>query len=265
MSTIPLVWHYGLMADYWSEFLCDAPEVPFVTAFIARFGEPALDLGCGTGRVLLPLLRAGVDVDGADVSADMIRLAREAVLRERLATGLFVQPMHEMALPRRYRTIYMLGSFGLSGDRANDLHCLRRCRDHLEPGGALLFNMPMQYTSREDWEPWLSESRQRMPESWPQRGSPRLSKDGSQRYLQIRVLDVDALTQTYTREARLEKWVGGELVKAENYVLRGTLYLMQELLLMLKCAGFRDVAVRGGYSDEVPTRYHEELVFEAIR
>ena len=264
MNAIPSVWHYGLMAEYWAEFLCDAPEVPYLSALIARSGEPVLDLGCGTGRVLLPLLRAGFDVDGADISADMIRLAQETVLREGLATRLLVQPMHEMALPRRYRTIYMVGSFGLGGDRAKDLECLRRCRDHLEPGGVLLFNMPMEYTSREAWEPWLSESRQRMPESWPPRGSPRLSKDGSRRYLQIRVLDVDALTQTYTREARLEKWVDGELVKAENYVLRGTLYLTQELLLMLKCAGFREVTVKGGYSDEVPTRDHEELVFEAL-
>ena len=264
MNAIPSVWHYGLMAEYWAEFLCDAPEVPFLSALIARSGEPVLDLGCGTGRVLLPLLRAGFDVDGADISADMIRLAQETVLREGLATRLLVQPTHEMALPRRYRTIYMVGSFGLGGDRAKDLECLRRCRDHLEPGGVLLFNMPMEYTSREAWEPWLSESRQRMPESWPPRGSPRLSKDGSRRYLQIRVLDVDALTQTYTREARLEKWAGGELVKAENYVLRGTLYLTQELLLMLKCAGFREVTVKGGYSDEVPTRDHEELVFEAL-
>ena len=264
MNAIPSVWHYGLMAEYWAEFLCDAPEVPFLSALIARSGEPVLDLGCGTGRVLLPLLRAGFDVDGADISADMIRLAQETVLREGLATRLLVQPMHEMALPRRYRTIYMVGSFGLGGDRAKDLECLRRCRDHLEPGGVLLFNMPMEYTSREAWEPWLSESRQRMPESWPPRGSPRLSKDGSRRYLQIRVLDVDALTQTYTREARLEKWAGGELVKAENYVLRGTLYLTQELLLMLKCAGFTEVTVKGGYSDEVPTRDHEELVFEAL-
>ena len=262
---MPPVWHFGLMAEYWAEFLRDAPEVPFLSTVIARFGEPVLDLGCGTGRVLMPLLRAGADIDGVDVSADMIRLAQEAVLREGLATGLFVQTMHELSLPRRYRTIYILGSFGLGGDRANDLDCLRRCRDQLEPGGALVFNMPMEYTSREAWEPWLSESRQRMPESWPPRGSPRLSKDGSQRYLQIRVLDVDALTQTYTREAHLEKWVAGELVKEENYVLRGNLYLMQELILMLKHAGFTDVAVKGGYSDEVPTRDHEELVFEAIR
>jgi 2-polyprenyl-3-methyl-5-hydroxy-6-metoxy-1,4-benzoquinol methylase len=65
MSAAPLVWHYGLMAHYGSEFLLDAPEVPYFAASIARFGQPVLDLGCGTGRLLLPLLRSGIDVEDA--------------------------------------------------------------------------------------------------------------------------------------------------------------------------------------------------------
>ena len=68
----PIVWHYGLMAERWAEFNNDAPEVPFFLKTIERFGQPVLDLGCGTGRVLLPLLQAGVDIDGCDISADML-------------------------------------------------------------------------------------------------------------------------------------------------------------------------------------------------
>src|SRR5204862_4657221 len=72
------VWHYGLMAEYWALFKTDAPEAPFFIESIRRFGEPVLDLGCGTGRILLPLLRAGLDADGCDVSRDMLRWAKEA-------------------------------------------------------------------------------------------------------------------------------------------------------------------------------------------
>lgn len=59
MPTAPRVWHYGLMAEYWAEFLTDAPEAPFYKAAIARFGQAVLDLACGVGRLMLPLLRAG--------------------------------------------------------------------------------------------------------------------------------------------------------------------------------------------------------------
>jgi ubiquinone/menaquinone biosynthesis C-methylase UbiE len=48
-------------------------------------GGPLLELGCGTGRISLPLARAGVDLVGIDRSAPM--LARAAQRRRRLRTG----------------------------------------------------------------------------------------------------------------------------------------------------------------------------------
>ncbi len=66
-------WHYGLIARWWAEFNSATPEeLAYFRAAIRRFGEPAHDLGCGTGRILMPLLAEGFDVDGSDVSADMI-------------------------------------------------------------------------------------------------------------------------------------------------------------------------------------------------
>jgi len=97
-------WHHGLIAKWWAEFNEGGPEVEYLQSYVEA-GQPALDLGCGTGRLLLPWLRAGLDVDGCDASADMIAHCREAVERDGLATNLYVQSMHELDLPRRYRTI----------------------------------------------------------------------------------------------------------------------------------------------------------------
>jgi hypothetical protein len=195
----------------------------------------------------------------------MVRFAQESARPEGFEPGLYVQPMHELDLPRQYRTIYMCGALGLGGDRANDLECFRKCHRHLLPGGALVFNTQMEYTSRESWDAWLSESRRKLPEPWPDRGPPRIAKDGSHHFMQIRVLDVDALNQTYTREVHLEKWEADKLIAAENYVLRGNLYLNQELLLMLEVAGFMEVIVRSANTDKELTTDHEELVFTAVR
>lgn len=69
----PESWHHGLVAREWAEFAHDIGEDGlYFQRLIERSGEPALDLGCGTGRLLLPFLRAGIDIDGCDYSADML-------------------------------------------------------------------------------------------------------------------------------------------------------------------------------------------------
>ena len=70
----PVVWHCSLMAERWANHLEDAPEAPYFQQAVARFGEPVLDIACGAGRVLLPLLRAGIDIDGCDISGDAIQM-----------------------------------------------------------------------------------------------------------------------------------------------------------------------------------------------
>jgi SAM-dependent methyltransferase len=86
---MPETWHHGLVARWWAEFNTGGPEVEAYRPYVEA--GPTLDVACGTGRLLLPWLRAGLDVDGCDVSADMIRLCREQAEREGLVPTLFVQ------------------------------------------------------------------------------------------------------------------------------------------------------------------------------
>lgn len=265
MTDEPQVWHYGLMAERWAEFITDAREVPFFLQEIALYGQPVLDVACGTGRVLLPLLRAGIDIDGCDISGDMLQYCRRKAASEGFHPNLYQQPMHTFELPRTYNTIYICGSFGLAGSREKDLDTLRRCYAHLEEGGALLLNIQAEYTSAESWNLWLPEHRQGMPQPWPEKGDGRVAADGSEHFAQFRMVNVDPLEQSYMRQVRLEKWSNGALVATEEYTLRGTMYFKNELLLMLKVAGFRDVTVHGDYTNDPATANHEELVFTAIR
>jgi hypothetical protein len=53
------VWHHGLVARDWAEFATEGgPEAVYFQKLVAASGQPALDLGCGMGR-LLPMLKAG--------------------------------------------------------------------------------------------------------------------------------------------------------------------------------------------------------------
>jgi SAM-dependent methyltransferase len=265
MTDQPLIWHYGLMAERWAEFNHDTPELPFFRKAIARFGQPVLDVACGTGRLLVPLLRDGIDIDGCDISGDMLHHCRRLAAREDFTPLLHEQPMYNFDFPRRYKTIYICGSFGLNGSRALDMETLRRCYLHLEEGGALLLNIQAEYTLAEDWNMWLPEQRRKLPQPWPEEKPGRIAADGSEHRGYFRVIDVDPLAQSYTRQVRLEKWQNGALAAAEEYTLRGNMYFMSEVQLMLNVVGFREITVHGDYTDELATAEHTELVFTAIR
>jgi SAM-dependent methyltransferase len=265
MSDSPLSWHFGLMAEYWAEFVKDTPQLPFLRAAIQQFGQPVLDVGCGTGRLLLPLLREGVEIDGVDLSADMLAHCRRKAASEGLSADLYAQPMHAYSLPRKYRTIYMIDSFGLGGSRRNDLQALQCAHDHLEDGGALLVNIYASYNDPEDWRKWLKEYRDKLPENWMEQPYIDHTSDGGEIRSWFRTLRVDPLEQYKLMEVRLEKWMQGQRVAEAQYTLRENVYNQSEVLLMLQMAGFREITVSGDYTGEPANTEHNDLVFTAVR
>ena len=100
---------------------------------------PVLEVMSGSGRFLVPLLESGVDIDGVDLSADMLAACRAKCDERGLDPTLHQQSLHELDLPRRYGFAFCGGgSFGLIVDTAEAEESLRRLFDHLLPGGALL-------------------------------------------------------------------------------------------------------------------------------
>ena len=265
MTALPQIWHYGLVARWWAEFNTDGPEIGYFQRLIERYGQPALDVACGTGRLLIPYLRAGLDVDGCDLSADMLALCKETAQREGLTPRLYQQAMHELELPRRYKTIVVCGGFALGGNREQDQEALRRFYRHLEPGGALLLDNYLPYKDADEWRYWVKEERQRLPEPWPDAGSRKRASDGDEYELRGRLAAFDPLEQVATRQIRAFQWRDGQLVQQEEYTLLERLYFKNELLAMLDQAGFEDVQVRGDYTELEATPDSGILVYLAQR
>jgi SAM-dependent methyltransferase len=257
-------WHHGLVADWWSEFNVGGPEVEYFGRFVEA-GQPALDAGCGTGRLLLPWLQAGYDVDGCDVSPDMVARCRDAGRRQGLDANVWVQALHELAPPRSYRTVVVCGVFGLGSSREQDREALRRLHACLEPGGTLLLDNQAPYANSRRWPAWTREGRAELPEQWPPPGERDLAADGSERELRVRALSHDPLDQTLALEIRADKWVDGVEVASEVHALSMRMYFHAELLLLLDTAGLSVVAVDGDHRPEPATVDSDFLVYVAER
>ena len=258
-------WHYGLIARWWSEFNKAEPnELDYYRSAIRKFGEPVVDLGCGTGRLLVPLAADGLDIDGVDISADMIAAAK-AQLRTPRTGQLWVQALHELRLDRTYRTAFMCGVLGIGGSRDHDREALRRAYQHLEPGGALLVAHQLPYDGEEGWSDWLPGHRAGYPPPWPDEGDRRRTADGDEIELLSRAAEFDPLKQLIVLEMRARLWHDGSVAKEESYSLKSCLYFAQEVLSMLSDAGFGEVVVEGDYTRMPATADDGNVIFVAKR
>jgi SAM-dependent methyltransferase len=129
------------MAQAWDVLRGDTSDWPdraFYLEVIRKSGQPVLDVGCGTGRLLLDYLLQGIDIDGVDNSPEMLALCEQKARTLGLSPVLYEQYLETMSLPRQYQTILVPSStFQLIIDPGHAKEGLKRLYDHLLPGGAL--------------------------------------------------------------------------------------------------------------------------------
>jgi SAM-dependent methyltransferase len=90
-------------------------DVPFWRNLALNAGGRVLELGCGTGRVSLPLARAGVRLAGVDRSAAMLAIARRRLQRGRLHRnlGLVQADIRQLPFPSAPRRGPARDGFGM--------------------------------------------------------------------------------------------------------------------------------------------------------
>jgi SAM-dependent methyltransferase len=260
----PASWHHGLVARWWSLFRVSGPEIEYFRRFVES-GQPALDVACGSGRLLVPYLAAGLDVDGVDASADMLDRCREAAAAVGRTPNLYCQAMHELDLPRRYRTIIVCGGLGLGSTRTQDQEALRRLHDHLEPGGRLVLDNEVPYSDARLWGYWVAEAGRTLPEPEEPPTTRALGPDGDEYALTSHLLSLDPLAQQAEWEIHAFQWREGTLIAEERRRLTSNAYFSAELVMMLERAGFSSVDVRGQYNDLAPRARDDFLVYVAQR
>lgn len=133
------LFYTGLVAELFEPLRSVEPDPRPYERFIATFGEPALELGCGGGDPLLALRGQGLDVEGLDSSPDMLSRCRARAGQAGVDVVLHESAIEKMDLPRRYRSIFLAGpTFNLLPDDDHAKAALERIAAHLLSDGAAL-------------------------------------------------------------------------------------------------------------------------------
>ncbi len=113
----------------------------FYVALARKANGPVLDVACGTGRILLPCLQAGADIEGLDLFEPMLKTLRAKAVAMGLSPRLHQSDMSDFSLPRRYALVMIpFNAFIHNMTQEAQISCLQRCREHLISGGELVFD-----------------------------------------------------------------------------------------------------------------------------
>jgi SAM-dependent methyltransferase len=234
----------GLVAeayDVWMPPDCEYDDADVYRRAIERDDGPALELGCGNGRLLLRYVAAGLPVEGVDASADMLAICAAHAREAGLAVTLHKADWQTLQLSSRYATIYNpSGSFSLCGNDDDALAALRVWASHLRAGGRLVLSMhvPTDKAMAANWE-------------WRLRRTGTRRRDGVT-FVVHEALSFDRDAQTQHDLHRHEVW-NHDGTLAATYLRRHALrwWTRPQLEAMLRAVGLVAVRSRGDGHDFV--------------
>ena len=161
--TTPNYEYHGLMATFWDLFRGDTSTWDdrfFYLDVVKKYGQPVLDVGCGTGRILLDFMGQDIDIDGIDNSPEMLALCKQKAEKLNLKPTVYQQEMDKLSLPRKYQTILVpSSSFQLLLDADLPPITMDRFYQHLLPGGTLVMPFMTLWKSGDPLESeWTKEA-----------------------------------------------------------------------------------------------------------
>ena len=225
----------------------------FYKNYITNNGGKALEIGSGSGRLLLNYIQEGLDVHGLDSSSEMIDLCNKKAAELDISPTLHLQDMRKINIPYSFRTIYIpMYTFQLIVQRSEIFETLRRLYLHLEKGGQLLITLGA-------------------PSHLPS-----LTKQGTWKVLrstvrpsdQARIVLSEAIYQNCVEQV-LTKWLKYEIAcndkVVDTYIKTILLrwYHYYEFILTLEKIGFTNISVYGDYAYNRPTEKHDKWLFSA--
>jgi hypothetical protein len=247
-----VTWDYGLLCT--EVYDLDKPighsfgDVEYYAHLLAGVTGRILEPAAGTGRILIPLLEAGLNVEGIDTSAEMLAICRRNCAGRGLDPVLRQADMTSYVEAGAFAAIIIpAGSITLLDGGPATRQALAAFHQSLVRGGRLIVDIdaPRLVTGPQPARHWRN-------------GADLLT-------LQVMLTEHDPVANQTTSFLRYEKWRDGCLIATELQQFRLQHWSLEEFTGLLAGAGFADIAVTADYTATVPGPDSESWTFQATR
>ena len=207
-------------------------EIAYYEALLRPSKGPILEAMCGSGRLLIPLLKKRLLIDGVDNSNHMLQSCQRRSKDQGLEVQLHQQALQTLSLPKKYHVIFIaIGSFQLIRKREEALQILKSLRAALSPEGQLIL---------ETFVPWAASKEHALTSNEISFERTTYCTDGSEIICKTKAT-IDLKEQLEVTQIRYEKWADHQLIDAadEEHIIRW--YHSYQMESLLKEAGFSSI------------------------
>jgi len=216
-------------------------DVGFYKELAARTGGPVLEVGCGTGRLTIPLARLGLEVWAVDVSAGMLAQLRAKLAREEASVQARVRIAQQDAatldLPERGFALALLpfNTLMLIPDPDEEQATLAALAAHMAPGAVLAFDVmnPPTLPLQADRTPAPCE--------------PRVAPDTGNRYVRTAMNTALDVFQRQRVCGWYDELLPDGTVRSSDFAFHWRMIFHAELEPMLRKAGFALESLAGDF------------------
>jgi len=246
--------HFDAVAEFYdAQYGPDGDEVgdrEFYRERALAADGPVLEAGCGTGRIYLDLLAAGVDADGFDLSAAMLDVLRARAAERGLDPSVWQADMTGVAVDREYGLVLCPFRAFLHLRTVDDrLAALERFHDALAPGGECVLNV---FTPNFDV----------VCGTYGEPQTVDVEIDGEPHELETVQAFADEVAMRTRGEWRLRD-ADGDVVEESEYHLK--LLSRDEFECLARLSPFDDWSVQGGFEGEPLESWDQEMVWTLRR
>jgi ubiquinone/menaquinone biosynthesis C-methylase UbiE len=256
---LPEHFHGGPSVEYYDLRTADGTQTPidgdvaFYLAQARRTRGSILELACGTGRIAIPLARAGFEVTGLDRAPGMLAVARRKLRADPIPGLRFIRGhMTRFSLPQRFGLVLIaFRSFQHLLTVRDQRACLEHVRRHLMPKGRLIVNL---------FDPRLDLC---VPDTRAIAAMRSTIHDPSTgRDVSVTVTDRrnDPVTQTFSERWRWTVRRHRRVVRRSEDVLRLRWTYRHEMRHLFELTGYRVVAEYSDFGGAAP-RYAAEQIW----